>query len=657
VAGEKGKYEEEFARQYNRRCGYLLGRERENRGISKRELSEGILDRTVLGEIEEGRTGWRKLEGDTLLQRMGVWPGCLEELAPDEMIDRWYEREDICLAVPARPDEAYRMLAAYREKHGGKSGGPGPVEEQFLLRAEAVLGLLGHGSRKAGGETPPEERGEGGCAVEEILRTARRAAACTMPSGWEEACVTPQGLDRFWLAPGELEAVLLTAAARAKLGQYEAAWKLQRAVWEYPKRHRWDPNVEVLILPQAALLGMELALGKGDGHRAFELGREALELLRRTCYHCHLAALLECLGRVTVQCEEARRYLERAAEFRRAFREIYEGFRYPAYRIWQGISIENTRGIGTTLRMLRLSEGIPRSKAVSDEEGLIITERQLEKVERGDHKPSYGNYRRLIKRYGKSGGWGMPLLETDSAEVLKLRQEIATLIGFGHWERAEWEIEKLREQVETDQPRVRQELLFLEAVLKWKREGDVEESLEMMLRALRETLPRMEQRNMKWWVFQQEEIIIASNIAVIYRKLGRMEEAEKIYETLLHSLNYQGLRIERKGKEGILPKGYEILIDGYDNLLADKKEVEEALKLDEKAIQSYLKGPQIRCLSSIFYRIAWNTYDMASHEEGNLEEYYQKWNTAFRISEVLAEYINDSRFLAFLKTKEGKYLN
>ena len=119
----------------------------------------------------------------------------------------------------------------------------------------------------------------------------------------------------------------------------------------------------------------------------------------------------------------------------------------------------------------------------------------------------------------------MPLLETDSLEVLDQRQLISMLMEHEKWDLAEWEIEKFRHTVNPAFPRVRQELLFFDAVLKQKRGGDLWECLEMLLEALRCTVPDFEGKDMKWWVYQREEIMIASNIGSVYRKLGNFDEA------------------------------------------------------------------------------------------------------------------------------------
>ena len=533
-----------FEREYNQICGKMLQEEREKRGISREELARGILSKTALGHMETGRIGWTKLPGDTLMHRMGVGTDYFEVVASAEELDRWRRREDICLLLPARPGEAVGKLREYRHVYGKRE----PLEEQFLCKAEALLALL---DWRRDGEEADAAR---------LSDMARRAVHCTVPEGWE------RGMEDLWLAPSELEAVLLEAAARMVRGREEEAWELWQAVRRYPKAHHWRERVEALIAPQTAMLGIWLSLQgrRGIGQPVFAFAREALEMLRRNNSHSYLLPLLELMGRMRPRDGGEAAYLEQAAEFREAFRRLYEWFGYPGYRIWQGISVDNTREIGVVLRMLRKCEGKSRARAIHDEEGIIVTERQLEKIEKGVHKPSYENYQRLTRQYGKCGGWKTAMVEADSVEVLELRQQISTWIGRREWERVWIEIERFRRKVDATYPRVRQELLFWEALMKWKKEGALEEALELLLRALHCTVPPEEGRDLKWWVFEREESIIASNIASVYRRLGRLEEAGKWFDTVMFSLEQQ------RGRTGIAHSGYGILMDGYDNYLDDR---------------------------------------------------------------------------------------
>lgn len=622
-----------FEREYNQICGRMLGEERRKRDISREDLARGILSGTALGHMESGRIGWTKLPGDTLMHRMGVSADYFEVVASAEELERWRRREDICRAFavcfPASPGEAEEKVREYRLMYGKRE----PLEEQFLCKAEALLALL---DWKRGGRETDAGR---------LSAVAQRAVSCTVPQGLE------QGLEGLLLAPSELEAVLLDVAARMACGREDEAWELWQAVRAYPKAHHWWERVEALIAPQTAILGIWLCLWgrKGAGQPVMAYAREALELLRRNCSHSYLLPLLELMGRMPPQDGEERAYLEQVAGFRDAFREIYGRFGYPGYRIWQGISVDNTREIGVVLGMLRRCEGRPRAGAVYDGDGLIMTERQLEKIEKGIHKPSYENYQRLMWQYGKCGGWKTAMVETDSVELLELRQQISTWIGLCEWEKVQVGIERFRRKADAGYPRVRQELLFWDALMKWKKEGALEEALEMLLQALRCTVPPEEGRDLRWWVFEREEIIIASSIATVYRRLGRLEEAGKWFDTVMFSLEHQ------KTKAGIRHRGYNILMDHYDNYLGDAQSFQVAVQMNEETVQSDLNGLCISCLASMLYKIAWNSYEIASAEKQSYEILHQKWKKAFRLSQAVAKYTYDRVFMQFLEIREKKY--
>lgn len=629
----RGNYgQAEFTRDYNATCGRIFQEERRRRKVSLEEIASGILSKTALGKMESGRAGWRKLEGDTLFQRLGISPDYFEMVASGDELGRWRLREDICLLIPDRAAEAEEKIREYRKRYTGRE----PLEEQFLRKAEVLL-LLKDWEENARGK----ELRDGG----RLLDMAEEAVSCTVIGDWEN------DLDGLHLAPSELEAVLLAGAARMVCGRETESREIQRAVWEYPERHGWKERLTVLIRPQAALLGMELALRQKDYRGAFLLGREALELLRRNAFHCYLMPLLDRLDRIPGEelKEEEREYLREAAGFRTAFQEIYARAGYPAHRIWQGIGVENTREAGIVLKMLRKFAGKPRAAAVRDEDGMaVVTQRQLEKIEKGEHKPSYENYRRLVRQYGKNGGWMAPMLETDSAEVLELRQEIATLVGLREREKAEEKMELLRRKVNPEYPRVRQEFLLYEALRQKKH--DLEKSLELLRESLHVTVPDMEGKDGKWWVFQREEGMIATNIMDVCRKLGKMKEAGEWFEMIRFSMEQQKIRT------GIVLTGYSVLMGSYDNYLGELERFEEAAEASKEAALNYLKRPQINTLASALYRFTWNTHEIAKRHKERREVLQKKWENAFLASEAVAVYTNNNFLISFLNDRRDQYL-
>lgn len=632
--------ESEFVQEYTKGCGLILKQERKKRHIPQDRLAAGILSRAALAQLEAGKCAWVKVTGDILMHRMGIPADNFEIVAASEEMDRWRLREDICLLVLDDCSLARQKVEEYRSRYEKRE----PIEEQFLLRQEALLMLV-----QARG-TPQAERGSAVQAGqhslgEEILEKALAAVACTLRGDWEKE------LEGLLLSPAELETVLTAAAARMVCGQREKAWELMLAVWEYPGKHQWEERMQALILPQAALLGLKLALGEGDCCTALRFGREGVELLRRNCSQRYALLLLEAMGKLTADNREDEEYLRQAAGFCDAFLQLYEMTGCPGRRLWQSLTVDNTRDVGIVLRMLRNFAGKPRSKSVFDEEGQIITERQLEKIENGTHKPSYQNYLRLLKQYRKYEDWKSALMETDSKEVLELRQNISTMIGFAKWNEAEWELKKLRKRVDARYPKVRQELLRFEALIQWKKNGNaMEKSLEMLLEALHCTVPGWTDKDMRYWVFQRGEIMIASNIATLYRKLGLMEESGKWFRTVLFSLEKQCAR------SGIMHNGYDILMDSYDNLLGDMKLFEEAIEMNQEAIENILKWSRIRCVPTFLYRIAWNSFELVGENPAKCENYHSTGKKAFGLSEVFSDFIYDSNLKSFLDKRRKKFL-
>ena len=646
--------EQEFILEYNKTYGQMIRQERRKRKLSLEDLSSGILSRTALEKVEKGEAQWTKLTGDTLMLRMGISPEYFESLTSGESLERWRMREDICLLVYDNPEQAVTKLKEYRKIYSKRE----PLEEQFLMKTEVILLL--HATARVT-ETRHQGRlartwGYTGAKAAVILEKARQMAGCTVQKGWE------RHLEELCLSPGELEAVLLYSVALFLNNREDEAWELWKTVWGYPQAHGWGGRIMALILPQAAILGIRLAYASGrfsdslafrgisEGDMAAG-GRKALELLRRYGCHCYVLPLLDALCGLDAALFGRPEYPEQVRKFREMFREIYGWFDYPGYRIWQGISIDNTRDAGTVLKMLRTFYGKSRESAVYDGGEQVVTPRHLEKIEKGTHKPSYENYSRLAKQYGKYGGWHMPLLETDSTDVLALRQRISTLLEYSDWEGAEREIRRFREMVDETYPKVRQELRFFEAAMKWKKEGALRESLEMMMEALHCTVPEFEGRDMKWWVYQREEIMIAGDIGNLYRRLGNFSEAKKWYEAVLFSIRQNCVKTD------IYNYGYNVVIQGYSNYLGDIHAFEEAAELSEAAAHKDLLYCRINCSRHLFYHMAWNAYEIAAEKPERHKSLRPKWRKAFRISETMADFVYDSHMRALLEERKAKFLS
>ena len=140
--------QERFTCEYNKVCGSIFREERKSRGMSLEKIAAGLLSKTALGNMESGKTGWRKVTGDTLFQRLGILPDYFEMVASSDELERWRMREDISLLISDQDRKAQDMIREYRERYSDRE----PIEEQFLQKAELLL-LLKEQVEKAGYDT------------------------------------------------------------------------------------------------------------------------------------------------------------------------------------------------------------------------------------------------------------------------------------------------------------------------------------------------------------------------------------------------------------------------------------------------------------------------------------------------------------------------
>ena len=80
----KNAVERELIREYNKAYSKILHVERKKRKLTLEKLAFGIMSRSKLEDLEKSNAQWTKLEGDTLMLRMGILP------------EQWRLRESAC---------------------------------------------------------------------------------------------------------------------------------------------------------------------------------------------------------------------------------------------------------------------------------------------------------------------------------------------------------------------------------------------------------------------------------------------------------------------------------------------------------------------------------------------------------------------------------
>lgn len=615
-------HKQEFARRYNYSCGLLIKEVREKRKISREELASGIVSNRTLKDIEDGVIGWKIMVGDALMNRLGISTEYVEVMASMDELKRWHLREEMCCLVLNDAVGTRKRLALYKEMYVKRVH----IEEQFLEKMKLILWIQ---------EIQRKSRKD----VVELLAYAKKVVEYTVHGDWE------YNLNSLLLAPMELEAILLVVVAYELNGEHRVAWRLLQEVQQYPKEKGWESRMQVLILPQIAIVAMRLSQKISEQKEAWAFGESAFFLLRENASQRYALPLLEELLRHPEWVTD----LEWKLRFRDLFLCMYENYDAPKCRLWQIFSINQVHEIGLTLRMLRKSMGKSHAK-VAAETGELMAARHLEKIECGKHKPSSDNYKKLMHYFHRPEDWGIVLLDNATLEELKFRQKLSTLIARKEWEQLEDGLVYFESMVDTTLPRNRQEVIFMHTTLKYMtQENTYEECAKLFKKALWLTVPRMSLEQMKWWVFQREECMLTCNIALMYRMMRDMKEALRWYEAICHSINCQV-------EETKIPcRGYITAITGHTGVLGEMKQYEESIDITKKAIKMMLRDEKLQCVSNLFYDLAWNWYEIAKSHSQREEICQKEWRENFSICECLATYVNDEMLLKFLDARQEKY--
>ena len=82
-------------------------------GIGK--LVQGLMSSRAFLDIQKGKSMLSRDDWELLMQRMGVVTDYFEVIVSRKELEDWRRRENICLFVWEKPDEAVKLLEQYRK--------------------------------------------------------------------------------------------------------------------------------------------------------------------------------------------------------------------------------------------------------------------------------------------------------------------------------------------------------------------------------------------------------------------------------------------------------------------------------------------------------------------------------------------------------------
>ena len=593
--------------------------------INTRQLIQGVISDRAFLDIKKGKHILAKSDWEFLMQRMGIVTDYFETIVSRRELDDWRLREDICLCVFERPNEATKMLEQYQKNFQQGKNGIQKIQEQFYLKMKWIL------FRKV-------------LKAEQFYKLASDAVSCTVSDEkWQEK------LKSLYVGPAELEAMLLVVWSLFLLGNNDKALTLFWKIKLYPEEHGWEPRMQQMIVPQIVLIGMRLLEEFHMDEEAYQLGETGVELLRDQCSQRYAYPVLKELCRIGKQLKKEGERQQQIQNFTDIFEIIYKANQVPCMRIWQCNSIKNSYDISLVLKRMRCSLEKTQLEICTDENGFpFLSVKQLSRIEKGQNRPSGEVFRYLTRKMERKIDWIMPMLETDSVQALSIRQDIMYLDGMKQLNKEKELIEKLKTimgEENCKKPYICQELMFIETSLEYEA-GNItaKEAQKLYYEALSYTFP-IEYLSRKTLPFiRREEGMLISNIAYLHHKIGETAKAQELFEKL-----YEVFRPQQQLFK-INNPACAVMLGQYSSLLGDVDEYQKALDIDIINFQCEIDDSYLVLINGLLYNQAWDHYELDKNK------YQRRYRQEFSSAQIMANFIKDSKSASLYQKRRKKYL-
>ncbi len=268
--------------------------------------------------------------------------------------------------------------------------------------------------------------------------------------------------------------------------------------------------------------------------------------------------------------------------------------------------------LGDYIRQKRIELGLSQQELC---EG-ICDHGTLSRLENGRQTPSRNRIAALLQRLGLPDDRYFALLSREEEKIAALQEEILSCNVRGEQEQGLRLLTELAKLADPDDQATQQFILRSEVLL-----GDYgfEEQLEMLMRAIRMTVPQFELDKLEQFVYCFDEVKVINQIACAYSKAGQRKKAIGLYDRLLRYVQARNLQIMRSG--GLVP----LIAHNYARELGLDKRYDDAIEIAEQGKQACIKSGHYLLLPGLLHIEAECYHYLGNNEKSKnlyLQAYY-----------------------------------
>ena len=283
--------------------------------------------------------------------------------------------------------------------------------------------------------------------------------------------------------------------------------------------------------------------------------------------------------------------------------------------------------LGTYIRQNREAQGLTQKQLC---EG-ICEPVTISRIENNQQTPSRSRAGALLQRLGLPDDRYFALLSKNEMEVSALQAEIVSCNVHGRRERGLELIAKLENIMEADDHITRQFILRSRVLL-----GDYgfEERLDMLLEAIRLTVPRFALEEIESFLYSFDEIKIINQIGNAYAEAGQHKKAIDVYSRLLRYVQKHNSNITQStGQLALVAYNYARELDIC-------KLYEDAIELAELCRRTCVKYAHYQLLPGTLHIMA-ESYHFLGDDDKSRDLYLQAY--------AIYKAIGNERDLRFLE--------
>ncbi len=231
----------------------------------------------------------------------------------------------------------------------------------------------------------------------------------------------------------------------------------------------------------------------------------------------------------------------------------------------------------------------------------ICTPSTLSRIENGIQVPGRRTLEGLTQRLGITDTLYTTYMGREELGLFENGKKLMRSIGHGDYILAEYlvhEVEKGIQKMKPHDNSIRMEkqyILFAKAILEKHKGQQKQKVLEMLLKAIRMTIPEFDGIRLKIRFLTFQEITILNNISCVYHEMGKVLEAFQIIFVLKDYME-QGISDEEEKA-----KKYPMILQNMASWLSQEGRYEDALKLCETGIECCIEYGKLSVFPLLLY--------------------------------------------------------